>query len=70
MEFKVKKPARRKKKLTDAMRKHRNANNLKWITNKYKTGDLDLDKPSHRIMARIAVSKGLIPEEALNDGEE
>lgn len=68
MEFKVKKP-KPKRKLTDAMRKHRNAANLKWITNKYKTGDLDLDKPSHRIMARIAVSKGLIPEEALEDGE-
>ena len=70
MRLKVKRPPRRKRPLTQRDRDLRNQHTLKWITNKWKTGDLDLDKPSHRIAANIAVSKGLIPKEALQYGEE
>lgn len=64
IKMKVKKPKRR---YDDRSRKKRNEYNLKWITNKYKTGDLDLDKKSHRIMAKIAASKGLIPQEVFDE---
>ncbi len=42
---------------------------MNWIVKKYRTGELDLSKPSHRIPARVAVSKGLIPKEALDNGK-
>lgn len=38
---------------------------MNWICKKYRTGELDIQKPSHLIPARVAVSKGLIPKEAL-----
>ena len=36
---------------------------MKWILKKYRLGELDLLKESHRIPYRIAVSKGLIKED-------
>jgi len=71
LRLKVKRPSKKRKRtLTQKDRDMRNKHTLTWITNKWKTGDLDLDKPSHRIAATIAVSKGLIPKEALLDEEE
>ena len=40
---------------------------MNWIYRKYYTGDLNLNKESHRIAARIAIKEGIIPEEVLND---
>lgn len=62
--FKVKKPPRKSK---PKSKEKRNRDTLRWIVNKWKTGDLDLTKDSHRIPYKIAVSKGLIPKEEDNE---
>lgn len=54
----VRKPKTKEQKLREQMN---------WIVRKYETGDLNLNKKSHRITAKIAIQKGLIPEEVLND---
>lgn len=66
IQLRVKKPVRkRKRKKPSPEQKLRSQMN--WIYKKYHTGDLNLNKESHRIAARIAIKKGIIPEEVLND---
>ena len=64
--FQVKRPPRKSKQKS---KQKRNRDTLRWIVNKWKTGDLDLSKESHRIPYRIAVSKGLIPKEEYDERE-
>lgn len=57
LRIRLKKP---RKKLTSAEKTQQKMN---WIVKKHRLGEIDLDKPSHRIPYQIAVSKGLIKKE-------
>lgn len=66
MQLRVKK--RKTIKLNKKQKERKKAANLRWIVKKYNTGDLDLNKTSHYIQAKIAVSKGMLPKEVMEHG--